>query len=111
MHRRNVDKRAIHTFKARFLDTLSGTRAQFTNFLSGQLLEQAELNINLMRQSMADPRKLSWEYLHGRPFNYDATPLGPLGTPFAIHNKPIRRKSWDYIGRDCFSSGAALNHY
>ena len=90
---------------------LTGTCVQLPDSLWDQILEQAELTLNLMRQATADPIKSAWEYLHGRPFNYDATPLGPLGTPFAIHNKPIRRKSWDYIGRDCFSSGAALNHY
>ena len=75
------------------------------------MLEQAELTNNLMRQATADPRKLAWEYLHGRPFNYDAKPLGPLVIPVIIHNKPSRRKSLNYRGRHGFSSGVALNHY
>ena len=82
-----------------------------TNFLWDQLLEQAELTLNLMRKSKADPIKLSQEYLHGSTFNYDTTPIGPLGIPVIIHNKPIRRKSWDYIRRNSFSAGVSLNHY
>ena len=49
--------------------------------------------------------------MHDRPFNYDATPLGPLGIPVIIHNKPIRLKSWNYIIRDGFGAGAVLNNY
>ena len=64
-----------------------------------------------MRQATADPRKSSWEYLHGRLFNYDATPLGPLGIPVIIHNKPRWRKYRDYRGRNGFSASVALNHY
>ena len=73
-------------------------------------MEQAEITLNIMLQATADPRKSAWEYLHGRPFNYDATPLGPLGIPIIIHNKSDRCKSWYYRGQYFFSAGAALNH-
>ena len=64
-----------------------------------------------MCQATADTRESAWEYLHGRPLNYDATPLAPLGIPVIIHNNSSRHKTWDYRGRDDFSAGAALNHY
>ena len=64
-----------------------------------------------MRQATADPSKSAWEYLHVRPFNYYATPLVPLGIPVIMHNKPSRRKSWDYRQRNDFSAGVALKHY
>ena len=111
MHCRNSSERSIRTFKARFLATVAGTCAQFPNFLLDQLLEQDELTINLMRKATADPRKSAWEYLHYRPFNYDDTPLGPLGIPVIIHNKPIQCKSWDCRGRNVFSAGVDINHY
>ena len=80
-------------------------------FLWDQLLEQAELTLDLLRQDTADTSKSSWEYLHCRPFNYDDTPLVPLGTPVIIYNKPSQQKSWDYRGRNGFSAGVALDNY
>ena len=96
MHLRNASERDIRTFKSHFLTTLAGTCAQLPNFLWDQLLEQAELTMNLMRQDTSDPNKSAWEYLHGIPFSYDATPLFPLGIPVTIHKKPRRRKPWGY---------------
>ena len=84
---------------------------KITLFLWNQLWGQAELTLNLMLQAMADPSKSAWEYLDGRPFNYYATPLGPLGIPVIIHSKPSQCKSWYYRGRNGFSAGFALNHY
>ena len=111
MHRRNMAEHAIHTFKAHFLVTLAGTCAQLPKFLWDQLLEQAEITINLMCQATSDPSKSAREYFHVRPFNYDATALGPLGIPVIVHNKPSRLKSWYYRGRNGFSASVALNHY
>ena len=52
----------------------------------------------------------AWEHLHG-PFNFDATPLGPIGCPVIIHTKPGIRKIWDFRGRIGFNIGPALKHY
>ena len=46
-----------------------------------------------------------------QPFNYDDTPLGPLGITVIIHNKPCQRKYWDYRGRNGFSASVAFNYY
>ena len=51
-----------------------------------------------------------WEHFNG-PFNFDATPIGPLGCPIVIHTKPSRHKSWDFRGRKGFNVGPVLNHY
>ena len=111
MHHQNAAKRAIRTFKAHFLTTLAGTCAQFPNVLWDQLLEQADPTLNIMHQATANPTKAAWEYLHGRPCNYDSTPIGTLGIPIIIHNKPIQRRSWYYRGRNGFSAGVVLKHY
>ena len=76
-----------------------------------QLLEQADITLNILRQDTDDPSKSAWEYLRGRLFNYDTIPLSPLWIPVIIQNKPSRCKSWDYIGRNGFSTGVDLNHY
>ena len=60
MHHRNAAERAICTFKAHFMVTLEESCAQFPKILWNQLLEQAELTLNLMRQATSDPRKSAW---------------------------------------------------
>ena len=111
MHSHNVDERAICTFNAHFLITLARTCAQFPICLWYQILEQAELTLNIMREATYDPRESAWEYLHGRSFNYDTTPLGPQWIPVIMHNKPSRQKSWDYRGCNGFSTDVVLKHY
>ena len=111
MHLCNATERAIHTFKPHFLAILEGTCAQFPNCFWYQLLEKADSTLNLLRQTKDDPSKPECEYLHGRPFNYDNTPLGPLYIQVIIHNKASWRKSWDYRGRKEFSSGVSINYY
>ena len=70
-------------------------------------MTQTELTINLLRQSTLNIRMSAWEYYNG-PFDYSATPLGPLGCKIMIHNTSNTRKSWDQRGREGFSIGPAL---
>ena len=71
---------------------------------------QAELTFNIHRQATLKPQIFAWEYFHG-PFNYDATPLGPMGRKTVIHNNAGNQKSWDQHGHDGFNAGPALEHY
>jgi len=110
VHRRNAAERAIRTLKAHFVAILSGVDPSFPQFLWDQLLEQTEITLNLLRQATLNPRMSAWEYFNG-PFDFNATPLGPMGCRVLIHNKPSTRKTWDQRGRDGFSLGPALQHY
>ena len=44
-------------------------------------------------------------------FNYDATPLGPLGCPVMIHKKTSNLKSWDFRSKEGWSVGVLFEHY
>ena len=44
-------------------------------------------------------------------FNYDATPLGPLGCPVMIYKKKSNRKSWDFRSKEGWSVGVSFEHY
>ena len=44
-------------------------------------------------------------------FNYDATPLGPLGCPVMIHKKISNRKSWDFCSKEGWSVSVSFEHY
>ena len=111
VHRRNIAERAIQTFKAHFLSVLAGINSSFPNYLWDKLLPQTELTLNLLRQSHIAPAMSAWESFNNTPFNFDATPIGPCGCAVIIHNKPSKRQSWAFRGRDGFSIGPALQHY
>ena len=66
------------TFKARFLEILSGFDRAFPISLWDTLLPQNELTLNLLRQATLGPYISAWEYYNG-PINYDATPFSLIG--------------------------------
>ena len=109
-HRSNAAERAIRTFKAHFLSILVGDAPDLPRNLWDLLLPQAELNLNLLRQATIDPSQSAWSYFHGS-FNYDATPIGPLGCDIIAHRKTGTINSWDFRGAAGWYVGVALQHY
>jgi hypothetical protein len=95
-------------FKNHFLSILTGVDA--APYLWDLLLPQAELTINLLCQATANPKISAWEYFNG-PFDFNKTPLAPMGCRVLIHAKPSVRQSWDYRAKQGFYVGPALNHY
>jgi len=110
MHRRNKAERAIRTFKAHFLSILASVDPAFPKNRWDLLLPQAELTINLLRQSHSTPTISAWEHFNG-PYNFDATPMGPPGCRIISHAKASTRRSWDFRGNEGFYVGPALHHY
>jgi len=110
MHRRNRAERAIRTFKDHFLAILAGVDPTFPPYLWDLLLPQAELTLNLLHQSTLNPRMSAWEFFQG-PFDFNKTPLGPIGCRVLIHAKPATRRSWDYRAKEGFYIGPALDSY
>jgi hypothetical protein len=108
MHCQNRAEHAICTFKDHFLAILAGIDSAFPPFLWDLLLPQAKLTLNLLFQAMPNTRISAWEFFQG-PFDFNKTPLGPVGCRVLIHAKPTTRQSWDfcaklgfYIGPGCF---------
>ena len=110
MHRRNRAERAIRTFKNNFISILAGVDPSFPPYLWDLLLPQAELTLNLLRQSSLNPKISAWEYFNG-PFDFNKTPLGPVGCRVLIHAKPATRRSWDFRAKEGFYIGPALDSY
>ena len=110
MHRRNAAERSIWTFKAHFLAILAGVAPDFPRHLWTLLLPQTEITLNLLRKATSNPNFSVWEYFNGK-FNYNATPLGPLGISVIIHTKIGSRRSWYFRGKYVWSVGALITHY
>ena len=110
MHRRNRAECAIRTFQSHFLSILAGVDTAFPPYLWYLLLPQAELTLNLLCQSTLNPQISAWEYFQG-PFNFNKTPLGPVGCRVLIHAKPVTRRLWDFQANQGFYIGPALDSY
>ena len=74
------------------------------------LLQQAEITVNLLRNSRINPKLSVYAIIHGN-FNFNTTALAPPGTKVAIHLKSQQRPSWGYHAEMGFYIGPALEHY
>jgi hypothetical protein len=110
MHRRNRAEHAICTFKDHFLAILAGVDAAFPPYLWDYLLPQTELTLNLLCQSTINPQISAWNFFQG-PFDFNKTPLGPVGCRVLIHAKPATRQSWDFRAKNGFYIGPAMDSY
>jgi hypothetical protein len=110
MHQRNKAKQVIWHFKNHFLSILAGVNKAFPPYLWDLLLPQAKLTINLLHQATINPKMSAWEYFIGL-FEFNKTPLAPVGCRVFIHAKPVTCQSWDYRAKQGFYIGPALDHY
>jgi hypothetical protein len=110
MHCQNRAECTICTFKDHFLAILASVDSAFTPYLWDLLLPQAEFILNLLWQAMLNPRISAWEFFHG-PFDFNKTPLGPVGCRVLIHAKPATRQSWDFCVKPGFYIDPALDSY
>jgi hypothetical protein len=80
----------VRNFKAHFLSILAGTATTFPPSLWDELLPQAEITLNMLRQSNATPTVLAYAHHLCGPFDYNKMPLAPMGCEVQVHKKQIR---------------------
>ena len=110
MHRRNLAERAIRTFKEHFISIRAGCDPKFPNNLWCRLIPQAIITLNLMRPSRIHPKLSAYSCISGE-FDYNKTPLAPVGTKVLVHEKPKQRGSWVDHGIPGWYLGPCLDHY
>merc|ERR1712155_310154 len=86
---------AIQNFKAHFLSILAGVADDFPMQLWDCLLPQAEITINLLRQSNATPTVSTYAHMNS-PFDYNKMPLVPMGCRVKVHKKTDKSGTWAY---------------
>ena len=109
-HRRNAAEVAIRNFKTHFLSVLAGVAEDFPENLWDRLLPQAEITLNLLRQSNATPNVSAYAHLSG-PFDYNKMPLAPMGCAAQIHEKSDKRGTWQYHSVDGWYLYTSPDHY
>ena len=109
-HRRNAAEVAIRNFKSHFLSILAGVADDFPMKLWDKLLPQAEITINLLRQSNATPTVSAYAHLNG-PFDYNKMPLAPMGCRVQVHEKSDARGTWAFHSIDGWYLSTSPEHY
>eukprot|EP00984_Skeletonema_dohrnii_P002295 scaffold797_cov118-Skeletonema_dohrnii-CCMP3373.AAC.10 len=109
-HRRNVAELAIRNFKAHLLSILAGVDDDFPMSLWDRLLPQAEVTLNLLRQSNATPTISAYAHLNG-PFDYNRMPLAPMGVKVEVFESTTKRGTWDFHSVEGWYLNTSDEHY
>ena len=99
----------MRTFKNHFIATMCTTDKNFPLHLWDRPLQQIELTCNILRGARLNPRLSAHEFLHGR-FDYNATPIAPIGIRVLAYESPEDRGSWAPHGMDAWYIGPTLEH-
>ena len=108
--RRNLAERAIQMFKSHFKLVLAGVDNSFPMGLWDKLLPQTILTLNLLQQPNVAPTVLAYQYVHGS-FDYNKTPLAPLGCAVQLYESNTRRGTWAEHSTDGWYIGTLMEHY
>ena len=110
-HRRNRAERAIRDWKNHFISCLATVDPDFPMAYWCELVEQAELTINHLREWSTDSRISAYAGIHGAPFDFVAHPIHPPGTKIVVLEPTGQRETWAPHGLDGFYLGPCLKHH
>lgn len=102
--RANAAERAIRTYKNHLIANFAGADPW------AKCLDQLEVTLNLLRNSHINPKLSSYAQLYG-PFDFNRTPLGPLGCKVIIRDMPDQRGTWSPHATNAFYIGREKDHY
>eukprot|EP00956_Cyclotella_meneghiniana_P007360 scaffold10022_cov21-Cyclotella_meneghiniana.AAC.1 len=109
-HRVNAAERAIQTWKNHFLAGLNTIDPNCPVQLWDEFVNQGMITLNLLRASRVNPKLSAYAQLEGQ-FNFDRTPMAPVGTKSLIFLDPNKRRSYQNHALDAWYVGPAMNHY
>ena len=111
-HRLNPAERAIQTFKNHLISILHGTDKQFPAWLWCQILPQVIITLNMLRRSRINHKLSAYEQIFG-VFDYNRTPLAPIGTKSVVHLRTTQkgRSTFGDHGVIGWTIGPAMDHY
>ena len=109
-HRINAAEPAVKSTKYHTIAHFSTLDPECPVQLWCKMLEQVEDTLNLLRTSRRNPKILAYEELNG-PFDWNKTPIAPLGTRALAFLDPDTRNSWQAHKVDIWYVGRAKYHY
>jgi hypothetical protein len=109
-HQVNAAERAIATFKGHSIAGLATVNRNCPLQLWDEFLHQVKLTLNLLHFSHRDPSTSANKEVHG-PYDFNKSPIVPIGTKRLVYDDPAVRTSWAPHGTDTFYVGLAPKHY
>jgi hypothetical protein len=109
-HHVNAAEHAIATFKEHFIAGLATVDKNCPLQLWDECLPQIELTLNLLCFSQRSPSRSANKEVNGC-FDYNKTPIAPLGTKGLIYEDPAVRISWGPHSTDAYYIDPAPKHY
>ena len=106
----NPTGRAVSTFKNHSIAILVGCDKRFPKYLWCQIILQVVITLNILQQSQINPKLSVHDQVFGM-FNYQRTPLAPIGTKVSIHKRPDQRKTWDKNSLPGFMMNQTKDHF
>ena len=91
-HRLNPAKRAIQTFKNHLIAILHGCDRKFPAWLWCQIIPQVVMTLNMLRRLRINPRLSAHTQIFG-VFDFNRTPLAPIGTRNVVHERTTQQGS------------------
>jgi hypothetical protein len=110
IHWVNAAKCVIATFKEHLIATLPTADMLCPLQLWDEFLPQIKLNLNMLRFSPQNHKKSANQEVCSS-FDFNKTPLAPLGTKTQVYNDPGSRASLAPHTTDGFYDGPDSNHY
>ena len=89
---------------------MNSFQKQFPTYIWCQFVPQSVITLNMLRQSRINSKLSAHDQVFGA-FNYQRTPLAPLGTKVIIHKRPDQRKTWDKHGLPGFIVNREKYHF
>ena len=83
-HQSNAAEGAIQLAKKHLAVGWWSMDPAFPMHLWDRTIAQAELTLNLLRQSQINPKLSAWEQIHGR-YDFNQTPIAPPGIRVKAH--------------------------
>ncbi|OEU20461.1 hypothetical protein FRACYDRAFT_181335 [Fragilariopsis cylindrus CCMP1102] len=109
-HRLNHAERAIQTFKSKLIAFREGADPSFPKNCWDLFVTQTVLAMNLMRPSRINPLISAYTLIHGE-FDFNRTPMAPVGCKVIVHDRRGERGSWSNHGSHGFYIERAPHHY
>ncbi len=92
-HQANATERAIAPFKEHFIAALATVDMLCPLQLWDDFLPKVELTVNMLCFSRQNPKKSANQEVYGS-FDFNKTPLAPLGTKALVYNNPGSQSLW-----------------
>lgn len=109
-HRTLHAERDIRSWKNHFAALLAGVDPGFPKHLWDELLDHADLTLNMLRPCGVVVNTSAHDFINGA-YNYLTNPIGPAGTKVLVFENPEQRASFADHGIEGYFLGTAWKHY